>query len=92
MQQTELFQALTPLVDRAVALAKGNQVLKADRDQVREIGRQALEIGGMHAMLQVYDRVRYAWSAGAIGLPQDELHFHPSELEAAWDGIGEWRW
>ncbi len=85
-------ELLTDVAERAARLAIKNNILKEDRAAARMLGIEANAIGGIEGMRLVYDAVKYAFDLGHINPTKDEDGFHPAEYQAAWDGVGDWRW
>jgi hypothetical protein len=81
---------LRSIADRCLALAKNGNGYKSNKAAYRTLGTEADDMGGIEAMRHVYYGVVEMWEGGDF--PRSPDDFHPSELQAAWDGVGEWHW
>lgn len=92
----DTLKKLSGLARRALEIAQRNDVLGADRQLAREIGHAAYEIAGLRGMQCVYAAIDSVWRQGYFAanpvLDKNKESFHPAVFQAAWDGVGTWRW
>lgn len=75
-------------VDKLIEILRRRTALKSERKTVREIGERINKEGGFSAMVDTCMQIRKRFPNGEGG----ENGWHPAEIEAAWDGIGDFRW
>lgn len=85
-----VLDALDAIADNIFSVVQNGKDYKQNKQAYRDAGQEADDMGGLEGMRRVYYDVVERWAAS--DMPKTPDHFHPSELQAAWDKVGEWQW